>query len=395
MSNVREYLRKKESNKNEFHNKLLKHKLKLFYRTTLALIAIATIFIVVKISINNKIYTEYRVKSSIKWSESSDAICKRYNENILSYSKDGSNCTDLNGKVLWNQTYEMQNPMIDMNGDYVAIGDYNGNSIYVMNSSGKKGEIDTKIPLRRFCVSQSGIVVAILEESKITRICVFDTEGNTLIKFETTMEDYGYPVDISISDNSQMVAVSYLYVDSGTMTSRVAFYNFDEVGQNYLDNFVSGYDYVDAVVPMVQFMNDETAFAVADNRLMIYKGKKIPTSNSEIILKENVESTYYSNSYIGLVYLNTSGETTYKMDIYNASGSLTQTIDFNMEYSDIIFHEDSILIYNEGGCNLFNIKGVEKFNGEFSQSVLEVIPTSKITTYTLVTNETIETIELR
>ena len=46
--------------------------------------------------------------------------------NILTYSKDGANCMDSKGVVLWNQTYEMQNPMVDINGSVVAIGDYNG-----------------------------------------------------------------------------------------------------------------------------------------------------------------------------------------------------------------------------------------------------------------------------
>lgn len=395
MANVREYLKTKESSPKELHSKILKHRLKIFYRTALAIVVIATIGILIRISISNKIYTEYRVKSTVKWSESSGAVCTQYNGNILSYSKDGANCTNLDGKVLWNQTYEMQNPVIDINGDYVAIGEYNGNVIYVMNSSGKQVVIDTKMPIRKFCVSESGVVVASLEESSITKICVYDAEGNIPVEFKTTMTDFGYPVDISISNNSKMVVVSYLHLDSGMMTSSVAFYNFGEVGLNYNDSFVSGYDYVDAIVPTVQFMNNESAFAVADNRLMIYKGNEIPTSTSETILKEEVVSVYYSSSYIGLVFVNPSGDTRYKMDIYDTSGVKIRTLEFDLEYSDIIFQDESILIYNAESCNLYNIKGIEKFAGDFEKSVLAVIPSSKITTYTIVTNDTIDTIELR
>lgn len=395
MSNVRSYLKNKKKSNTELQNKIIKYRLKVIYRVSLVLFAAIIIGILIKISLDNRIFNEYIVTSTVDWKIASNTVCKEYNGNVLSYTKDGASCTSSSGKALWNQTYQMQKPIIDINGDYVAIGDYNGHIIYVMNSNGEKNEIDTKMPIQKLSVSKNGIVVAILDDSSITGIYVFDKEGNTLVYFKTTMDKSGYPIDVSISDNSMMVAVSYLYGDTGSITSNVAFYNFDSVGANYTDNLVSAYNYIDAIVPEVEFMNQNTAFALADNRLMIYKGKQIPSSSADILLKEQVLGVYHSSQYIALVHPNTSGETKYKLAIYNDSGTIVKTIQFDFEYTDIKLKEDLILIYNEMSCELYTIKGVLKFAGEFQQSVLTVIPTSKQNVFVLVSKDKIDTIELR
>lgn len=84
-------------------------------------------------------------------------------------------------------------------------------------------------------------MAVILDDSKITRINLYDTSGNELVKSETTMDKSGYPIDISISPSGELLAISYLYVDSGTMKTSIAFHNFGEVGQNLSsDRFVGG-----------------------------------------------------------------------------------------------------------------------------------------------------------
>ena len=92
------------------------------------------------------------------------------------------------------------------------------------------------------------------------------------------MSQSGYPIAIDISDDGTQVAVSYIKADNGQLSSSIGFYNFSAVGQNYTDNLVSGYGYADAVVPMVHYMENDTVFAVADNRLMFFKGRQKPES---------------------------------------------------------------------------------------------------------------------
>ena len=58
--------------------------------------------------------------------------------------------------------------MIDICQNVVAIGDYNGRNIYIMNTSGLLGQITTNRPIRNFCVASNGVVAVVLDDSDLT-----------------------------------------------------------------------------------------------------------------------------------------------------------------------------------------------------------------------------------
>ena len=132
------------------------------------------------------------------------------------------------------------------------------------------------------------------EDGSTTWIYVYDAKGNVLVYFKTKMSNSGYPVAVALSPDAMLMSVSYLYVDSGVMRSSVAFYNFGEVGQNELHNYVSGFNYTDSVVPYVKFLNGEIAVAVADDRIMFYKGNQKPAVLSETLLNQEILGIYIS-----------------------------------------------------------------------------------------------------
>ena len=68
---------------------------------------------------------------------------------------------------------------------------------------------------------------------------------------------------------------------------------------------------------------------------------------------------------------------------------------FDIEYTDVVFHKDQIIIYNDMDCRICNIKGVDKFSGEFEKPVSLLIPTSSTYKYTVVTRSSIDTMELK
>ena len=378
----------------DLFTKIWRHRLTVFYRVLLVLIVIATIIVICVIRYNNKVYTGYTVSSEESWTDNSSLDVLEYNGNILTYSKDGAVCTDLRGKTLWNQSYEMQNPLVTICGDYVAIGDYNGTTVFVMNSSGQQGAIDTRMPIRAIDVSAKGTVLVTLDDAPNTWLYLYSREGTLLWNCKSTMAINGYPLAASVSDNSMMVGVSYLYVDNGIVTSKVAFYNLDEVGDNYQDTLVSVSNYNNAVVPIMKFMNEEDSFAVADNRLMFYSGRQIPTSVKDIILSEEIRAVFYSSKYVGLVFLNFTGDTKYRLDVYNTSGSLVHSYEFNQEYREILFHDDFVYIYNETECLIYQVKGKLKFDGQFDIPVQLLLPTTARDKLVLVSKNKIQNVRL-
>ncbi len=397
MIHIKDLLKRKEKNTEEsLGRKILRHRLTILYRSVLVVGVIAAAAIVVVIQMKNRVFGEYQVISSVPRESISNATIRALGENILIYSSDGASCINRKGETLWNQTFEIQDPIIAICQNIAAIGNYNGRTIYLMNTEKAIGEIDTKMPIRNFAVSAGGIVAAVLDDTAdITWIYLFDSSGNTLAYFKTTMKDSGYPVGITISDNGYLVSVSYLYMDNGMMRSSVAFYNFGPVGQNEIDNFVSSYDYTDTIVPFVKFLNNEKAVAVADNRLVFYEGNQKPVSIADILLDGRIEGVYYGSGYVALVYNDVTGNALYKADIYNDSGKLEDTLMLNLRFSDILFHKDKVIVYNEQECLVHTIGGMDNFNGKFNKQALTLIPAAASYEYVIVTPDSIDTIELK
>lgn len=400
MLSIREYLKDKEKQNNDrpkisYRERIKSHKFTIFYRTILILILILAILAAVYFQWKNKIYTGTTMLSSVEVDFVKDTNLMPFSGYLLTYSKDGASCMDAKGNAVWNETFEMQNPMVDICQNVVAIGDYNGRTIYVMNTTGSLGRITTNKPVKDFCVAANGVVAAVLDDTDITWIYLYDAQGNELVSFRTTMKQSGYPFDVSISPSGELACVSYLFLDSGQMKSSVAFYNFGAVGKNSTDNYVSGYDYLNSVVPFTRFLDNKSVLAVSDDRIMFYGGAQKPVSVAENLFSDEIRSVYYGAEYVGIVFNSTESGSTYRLEVFNKSGQRVQTISFDIEYTNIIFYEDEIIIYNESECRIYTESGVQKYAGTFNRPVMMLVPLSARYRYMIVTSDSIDTIELQ
>ena len=379
-----------------YQEKIRNHKLAVAFRTITVVTFSALFIILIYIGWRDKEYSEAVVTDGAAITNGIDSKVLGLEGYIVQYSKDGISCLNASGQQLWNQTYEMQNPIAHTCGSVVAVGDDNGHNIYVNNTSGTLGQVDTNLPIRDFCVSSQGVVAAVLDGLDVTWIYLYDSKGNALANFKTTMKDSGYPVSISISPNGELVCVSYLYPEEGTLKTSVAFFNFGSVGQNAIDNYASGYDYPGVVVPYVQFMNASAAFGVSDDRIMFYTGDQKPVSQAEILTgQEEIKSIYFSDKYVGVVFPNTTSDGAYRLQVYNDRGDAALTAYFDMEYSDIEFSNDQIIVYNEDECVILDMKGHIKYQGEFQTPVRVMVPTSLRSRFVLVTAENIQSMNLK
>jgi len=381
--------------KNEYNSKVIRHRVLMFYRTLMILAVILAIFFSIYISYQTKEYTGYEITSDEDRTDSEEAVYIAYNENVIKYSQDGAEAYDGNNNAIWNITFEMQNPQVAVCGEYAALGDFKGTTIYVINASGEQGEIDTKLPVSTFCVSQQGVVAVVLEGDMETKINLYSSSGEILASMKCTMSKSGYPADISLSPDGMKLGVSYMRIANGQLKSSVAFYNFDEVGQNEIDNYVSGYDYIDTVVPKIKFINEDTAFALGDNRFVIYKGAQKPTSSYETFLENEVLSVYYGENTIGLVFRDADSDNQYRIDIYNEKGELQLSQPFDIEYTDIVLRKEYVIIYNNNDCLAYKLNGTSKFKGQFEEPMLLLVPGNRLTKWTLVNRDTVQSVKLK
>lgn len=398
MADIRSYLREKEKRENrqkDYTEKIRKHKAVDFYRKVLFVVVVLALAALVYIQYKRHIYTDYDIVASRKRETVSGAIDCRLGNNILTYSKDGVHCTNAKGEVTWNRTYETQDTLLSICGNTVAIADYNGRSIYVQNTEKQLAEISTAMPIRSITTSEAGYVTAVLADTDVAWICTYNLKGEMQYKGQAHMSDAGYPASISLSPDGELLCVSYWYVDAGVMKTNVVIYNLGPVGDNYNDHIVSMYFYTDLLVPYVQFMNNKTAFAVGDGRLMIYSGAHKPVSIGEHMLTEEVQSVYYNDKYIGLVFRSDLGEHLYRLDVYSDDGKKTGSYYLDLEFTDLFFGQDNFVAYNDSECVITTMDGVRKFNGSFTKRVNLMLPTGKAYKYQLVTNDTVDTIQLK
>lgn len=385
----------KSDDEETFQKKLHRHRLTFFYRILLGVLICGALAALVIVQYRNKVYTDYDVIASVNLTVAGGTTDLRLGSNILTYSKDGARCTDAAGNVLWNQTYEMQSPIVAVCGDVAAIGDYNGRTIYIQNSQKQLGTVSTNRPIRNLCVAANGVVAAVLDDTQVTWIMVYDTAGNELVKFRTTMKDTGYPVSVSLSPNALLCTVSYVYMDAGVMKSSVAFYNFDEYGKNQIDNLVGGYDHADTIVPYVQFMNNNSVFAVGDDCIAFYGGSQKPEQLAVYYFDTEIRGVYYNENYVGLIFYNDAGTERFKLEIYDKNGERVRTQEFSLDYTDILFDKDTYIIYNEEECMVMTMEGIEKYNGTFKRAVNLVVPGSGNYRYMLVTQDSLDTIQMK
>lgn len=371
MTNIREYLSKKEkkeaSKAEGLKQQIRAHRMKMTIRVVIIAAVLTVMCGTAFFLLKNQTYTGYAVVTETERKHTEGSELFPHLNGFVTYSKDGISYTDYKGNAMWNQTYDMQAPKVAARSGWVAVGDYNGNLIYNISPEGAAVQIDTNLPIKNLAVSANGVVAAVLEDGDVTWINVYNPSGEKAVGIKTTMQKSGYPVEISLSDNGRLMLVSYLKAESGSMKSVVSFYNFGEVGQNYTDTMVSSYEYADTVVPFAVFNNAETAVSVANNQFMIYEGSEIPKNVSQNFIQEEIRDVRYDGTHVGFVFDGAQGAGKYRIDIYNMNGELVLSQPFNMEYRDILISGDELIIYNEAECLIWTLHGKQKYEGSIPE----------------------------
>lgn len=386
---------KREKGQGDYQQKIRHYRLSHVYRILLVAVALIALTALVILQYKNHIYTSYEVIHSVDATVVNGTKNMPLGNNILTYSNDGAHCTDARGNVLWNQTYEMQDLIIATSGDVVAIGDYNGREVYILDQEKKLGEITTTMPIRSIAVAQTGRVAVAVADTRITWIYVYDPGISDYIEIQTTMNQSGYPVAFSLSPNGELLGLACVYVDSGAVKSRVAFYNFGQVGENKSDFYVNGYTYPDTVIPVIRFMSDGLAYAVGDDRLLFYSGSQIPEVTNIHLYEEEIQGVYSDENYVGVLLRNSSTDAQHKLQVYRGSGEKVGDYLFNLDFDHLFFGQDSFAVYNEQECMIHTFGGVDKYQGEFDKSVKVMLPQGNSYRYLVLTNDSIDTIQLK
>ena len=374
--------------------RLSRHKRNIVKKTVITVVAIAAAVTAVGFYIEKRSYHNYKVVQS---SEQEDVVSTSYIEmdgDILRYSPDGVSLVSDKMSTLWSETYQMQNPVADVNGTRAVIADKDGTTLEIYDKSGKTGSVTTSYSIIKARVSKSGLVAAILDGGDDTWIDFYSTDGSLIAENQTKIDDPGYPLDIAVSEDGVVMMVTYQFVDRSDTTSYVAFYNFGDVGQNEDDRIVSGYKYEGVVVPQIQYLSNNRSIALKDNGFTIYQGSQIPKEVKTIETDKEIVSTFYDDDMVGLVFKNDSKDKQYIMEVYNtADGKLKFKEDFNIPYTTIKLSGGNILMYNSSQMCVMNSRGVQKYLGSVDGTIKDFFKIG-MNRYLLVLDSGVDVIKL-
>lgn len=367
------------------------HKKKMQRRTIILVTSIVAVSVAIYLLIHLQTYTKVRTLDSYKNSGSASNNYEQFLDGILKYSRDGVAYLNQKGQEAWNHPYQIKTPFAAVEGESAAIADKGGNDILVFQKEGLKGEIHTTLPIEKIAVSDQGIVAAILKDESTPKVICYDTAGNILVEHKTSMSGVGYPIDISLSGNGEVLLVSYLFTQDGNITTKIMYYNFGSAGEDKADHQVAAKEYKDTIMPETFFLNKNTSVAVGDNQIVIYKGLDEPKEKISIPIEKEIKSVFHNKSSIGLILKN-EGKEGYELRIYNGTGRQVMSKDFSGEYSNVKIDGNQIIMYDGKSCSVYTRTGIHKFEGELKNNILEIIPLVGVNKYIVMNADGMEVV---
>ena len=344
-----------------------------FFLLLLILIAVISIAVIKIVTT----YDDYEVEKTWERQDSAESFYLSYNNNLIKYSADGIFYTGFDGSLIWNYTYDMTNPNVDVCGDYIVAYDKKGTEVDIFSTKGFVKSISTTTPVIEAKVASQGTVALLLQENTTSYIQMYDRSGGMLVSGEIHPENSGFPVSMALSSDATRLLLSIINVDNGEVSSDLVFYDFTSEGKKEADNIVATYQYIGALIPKVDYVKNDKAIAFSDSRIIVFNNNLKATVAKYISVTTPMKSIFYNDTHFGYICETAleSGEVVNELNVYNLYGfqCVSKAID-NSYQAVTLLDNNEICIKNENEIALYNLQGFERFNYTFEESVYEVIP---------------------
>ena len=344
-----------------------------FFLLLLILIAVISIAVIKIVTT----YDDYEVEKTWERQDSAESFYLSYNNNLIKYSADGIFYTGFDGSLIWNYTYDMTNPNVDVCGDYIVAYDKKGTEVDIFSTKGFVKSISTTTPVIEPKVASQGTVALLLQENTTSYIQMYDRSGGMLVSGEIHPENSGFPVSMALSSDATRLLLSIINVDNGEVSSDLVFYDFTSEGKKEADNIVATYQYIGALIPKVDYVKNDKAIAFSDSRIIVFNNNLKATVAKDISVTTPMKSIFYNDTHFGYICETAleSGEVVNELNVYNLYGfqCVSKAID-NSYQAVTLLDNNEICIKNENEIALYNLQGFERFNYTFEESVYEVIP---------------------
>ena len=371
--------RKIETSEKEFDKRIRKHRYKVIRLMTLGIAAIILILCLITLFFHFRTYKGYVIEKEITRTDKEDVHYADFGKNLLKYSRDGAFLLDYKGKLLWNQTFEMNYPIVNSCKNYVVIASEGGNEVYLADSEKTKGKIDTPMSIQQVAVAAQGSVAVLMEEDENYYINLYDIEGTPLAHGEFHMENSGIPLTMAISDDCKNLAIAFLDMSEGVVKTTVQFYNFGDSGKEEIDSIVGKFSYTGEMAVEMSFFDNTNLLMYTDQRAILYQCVEKPKELEAITYPGQVNSIFYDDEYWGFTSdfdeKNKEGvrETGNRLLLYSKSGDEQYHKTIEKDSAEVELLENHyVVVKKDKQCMIYNPKGIMKFKGSFDEPVEKI-----------------------
>lgn len=365
----------------------------------IAILVIASLLAVSFASTLRK-FSGYDLEKSIDQTSASSFSYISFRGNTVRYGKDGAACTDAKGNVLWNQSFEMQDPKADVCQTYLIVYDREGTEIDLISEDGRVKKITTSYPITRAAVSAKGSVSALMQDGSTAHIEVYQSSGSKAANGEIHMNKGGYPLSIAVSPDGNRLMVSMVSIIKGKVGSKIQFYDFGSSGKNKVDNIVGTFRYEGSIFPEIGFSENGKAAAMGTDKIVLYSSGSSPKESKVIKPKGNMKSVFMNDRSFGYIaeekYTKDKKETVKDtIEMYSFSGlhRYSKAVPISYEKACLSDYNELILRSSSRVCILSSFGSV-RFNHEFSETIYDFITGKSRRSFELISEDKIESIRL-
>ncbi|MBO4697239.1 MAG: hypothetical protein J5643_08180 [Lachnospiraceae bacterium] len=331
----------------------------------LAIAVIAVSILVAKNKKNKRTYMNFDViGTAVEFAETSEVHYLPSGKGVFRYTRDGAEIIDKKGKSVVTVSYNMNKPSGATCGNAAAIGEIGGKSLVIVDNKGNVTPVTTAYPIVMVKVASQGVTAVLMNNGNEDFIELYKSDGTSIASMNTHVSTSGFPVDIALSNDGSKLVTAYTSFKGEKMQSQLSFYNFGNVGGNYVDGLVAVELYKDEMIPDVEFVNNDTVVAFGDKAFRIYDMEEIADLKKQVDVKEPIRAVASSPTNVALIVESKEKGGNYLIRVYNLEGktvdekSITEGYDhFQIEGSDVVlFNDKEVYIYRIGGRDKIRVE---------------------------------------
>lgn len=340
-------------------------------------------------------FTDYRVLETIERSDTEATRFTSFNGYIIKYSNDGATMTDTSNKTIWTQSFNMQDPIVVKGDKYIAFGDRNKKTIYIMDEDGYQAKISTDMPITKMAIADQGNVAVLMQDSNVCYLGLYSMNGKKLAEGSFHFESGGYPLDVAISPDGEKLAVPVINLSSGSGDTMINFYDFSDSSSGEEDNLTASYNCKSTTVPKVIYTSSNKLIAFGSDKIFIFSGDTSKLTKT-VKLERRVKSIFYNEDTFGLLFVQTNDNEGNTVQLYNMNGRKIREFALKNNYAKAGFMDNGEMYFtNNTNFAICRRSGREKFRGTADTAIYSVMSTGRFRKYVVIREGKTEYIRLK